>query len=116
MKIIVYYKTDAGNSPVEDWLLSLQTKQFEKCIWVLRLIEELDRVPGEYFQKMENTEDIWEVRIQFGNNIFRILSFFDGQKLIILTHGFTKKTQKTPRKEIELAQQRKKDYFRRQKI
>ena len=113
MRIIEYYKSEGGNSPIEDWLLSLQTKQFEKCMWVLRLIEELERIPREYFQKMESTDDLWEIRIQFGNNIFRILSFFDGQKLIILANGFTKKDQKTPRREIELAHQRKKDYFRR---
>lgn len=110
---IEYYKTEGGNSPVEEWLLSLQTKQFEKCLWVLRLIEELDRVPLEYFKKMESTDDLWEVRVQFGNNIFRILSFFDGPRLVMLANGFTKKTQKTPRREIDLAEQRKKDYFRR---
>lgn len=113
MRNVDYYKTEAGNSPVEDYLLSLQTKQFEKCIWVLRLVEELDRIPAEYFKKMEGTDGIWEIRVQFASNIFRFLCFFDGNRLIIITHGFTKKTEKTPKREIDLAEQRKKDYFRR---
>jgi len=53
------------------------------------------------------------VRIQHANNIFRLLGFFDGDELIILNHAFTKKTQKTPQKEIKIAEQRKKDYFSR---
>lgn len=116
MKSIDYYRTESGKAPVEEWLLTLQTKQFEKCLWVLRLIEELDRIPSEYFKKMENTDDLWEARIQFGSNIFRILCFFDGAKLIMLTNGFAKKTQKTPKREIDLAEQRKKDYFRRKSL
>jgi len=47
------------------------------------------------------------------SNIFRLLGFFDGNNLIILTNGFTKKTQKTPQKEIKLAEKRKKDYLKR---
>ena len=116
MKTIDYYRTESGKSPVEEWLLTLQTKQFEKCLWVLRLIEELDRIPSEYFKKMESTDDLWEVRVQFGSNIFRILCFLDGAKLIMLTNGFAKKTQKTPKREIDLAEQRKKDYFRRKSL
>ncbi|MCK4837413.1 MAG: type II toxin-antitoxin system RelE/ParE family toxin [Desulfobulbaceae bacterium] len=49
--------------------------------------------------------------MQHGNNIFRLLGFFDGNELVVLSHAFTKKTQKTPQKEIKKAEQRKKDYF-----
>jgi phage-related protein len=66
------------------------------------------------FQKLTNTE-IWEVRIQIGNNIFRILGFIEEDNLIILTNGFQKKTQKTPKKEIEQAEKRMKDYLRRKR-
>lgn len=84
-------------------------------LWVLRLIEELEIVPRQYFEKLVNTDDIWEVRIQFGGDIFRLLGFFVGSSLIILTHGFAKKSQKTPRQEIDLATRRKNEYLSRQR-
>jgi phage-related protein len=59
------------------------------------------------------TDDIWEVRVQVGNNAFRLLGFFDDDNLVILTNGFVKKTQKTPSQQIELAEQRKRDYLNR---
>jgi phage-related protein len=64
---------------------------------------------------LTDTEGIWEVRVQLGSDIFRILSFFDGPQLVVLTNGFAKKTQKVPRQEIEAAQKRRKDYFERRK-
>lgn len=84
-------------------------------VWVLRLIEELEVVPSQYLKKLVNTDDIWEVRVQFGGNIFRLLGFFDGTTLLILTNGFAKKSQKTPRQEIEVATQRKNDYLLRKR-
>jgi phage-related protein len=80
-------------------------------LWVLRLIQELDIVPSQYFKKLVNTDEIWEVRVQVANNIFRLLGFFDNENLVILTNGFVKKTQKTPSQEIELAEKQKKDYL-----
>ncbi len=66
-------------------------------------------------QKLVGTEDIWEVRIEFGGDIFRLLGFFDKGNLVVLTNGFTKKTQKTPSKEIALAEKRKKEYLSRKR-
>jgi phage-related protein len=68
-------------------------------------------VPSHYFKKLVNTDEIWEVRVQHGGNIFRLLGFFDGATLIVLTNGFAKKAQKTPAEEIHLAETRKRDYF-----
>ena len=115
MRAINFYRTESGTCPVEDFLDSLSGKQTQKVVWVLRLIEELDVVPRQYFQKMVNTDDIWEVRVQFGGNIFRILGFFAGSAELILTNGFIKKRQKTPRQEIALAERRKKEYLSRQR-
>jgi phage-related protein len=81
----------------------------------LNLVEEIDTVPTQYFQKMINTEDMWEARVRSGSNIFRFLAFFDGPKLVVMSHAFQKKTQKTPRQAIRLAEDRKRDYFRRKK-
>lgn len=113
MKRIEFYKTASGSSPVEEFLESLDDNQAKKVLWVLRLVRELNPVPSSYFSKMANTADIWEVRVQYGGNIFRLLGFFDGANLIILAHGFQKKTQKTPKQEIELAESRKRDYLSR---
>lgn len=112
---IIFYRTATGNSPVEEFLDSLSARQAQKVTWVLRLIEELDTVQGQYLQKMTNTDDIWEVRIKSGSDIFRLLGFLDGAKLIVMAHAFQKKTQKTPRRAIRLAEERKRDYFRRKK-
>ncbi|MEA3469957.1 MAG: type II toxin-antitoxin system RelE/ParE family toxin [Thermodesulfobacteriota bacterium] len=110
---IKFYSNQAGKKPVVDFLDSLNDKQAEKVLWVLRIIREYDRVPKQYFQKLSNTADLWEVRVSQGGNIFRILGFHDTDQLIILTNGFQKKTQKTPRKEIVLAEKRKKNYLMR---
>ncbi len=79
--------------------------------WVLKLIEELEIVPTTYFKKLKGTDDIWEVRIQSGRHIYRILGFLDGDQFVVLNHAFQKKSQKTPLKEIKLAEQRKKIIF-----
>ncbi|MCI5123027.1 MAG: type II toxin-antitoxin system RelE/ParE family toxin [Candidatus Electrothrix sp. AR5] len=110
---IIFYETAAGKSPVEEFLDSLTGQQARKVAWVLELIGEQPAVPTNYLKKLVNTDDIWEVRVSAGNNIFRLLGFFDGRKLIVLDHAFQKKTQKTPKRDIQTAEARKKDYFRR---
>jgi phage-related protein len=80
---------------------------------VLRLIEEMDMVPRQYFKKLVDSEDIWEIRVQSGNLTFRLLGFFEGGALFILTNGFAKKTQKTPPQEIALALRRKEEHLAR---
>lgn len=92
---------------------SLSGKQAQKVAWVLQLIEEMQIIPIRYFKKLIDTDGLWEVRVQAGNNIFRLLGFLDGAQLIVLNHGFQKKTQKTPKKEIQTAEARKKDYLKR---
>lgn len=84
-------------------------------LWVLRLIEELPQVPSQYLKKLEGTSDLWEVRVQMGGNASRLLGFFEGGTMMILTSAFAKKTQKTPPQEIALAEQRKRDYHARRK-
>jgi phage-related protein len=112
MRKIKFYKLETGKCPVEEFFDSLTNKQFEKIAFVLDLIEQIDIVPRKYFKKLKSTDDIWEVRIQQGNNIFRILGFFDGKDLVILNHAFTKKSQKIPQKEIAVAEKRKRNYFK----
>jgi len=72
-------------------------------------------VPKQYLKKLEGTEDIWEVRADLANDAFRLLGFWDHGNLIILTNVFAKKSQKTPEREISLAEQRRADYLSRKK-
>jgi hypothetical protein len=57
---ILFYKSNTGRSPVEDFLDTLSAKQAAKAAWVIQLVEEMDVVPTQYFQKMKNAEDLWE--------------------------------------------------------
>ncbi len=111
MREIIFYRTQTNECPIEQFLDSLNSKQAQKVTWVLQLIEELELIPATYFKKLTNTDDLWEIRVQQGNNIFRLLGFFDAENFVVLTNGFQKKTQKTPKSEILLSEQRKKDYL-----
>jgi phage-related protein len=111
MRDVLFYKTPSGRQPVTEFLDSLDGKQAQKVAWVLELIEQIERVPKQYFKKLENTDGIWEVRVQSGNNAFRLLGFWDTGKFIILCHAFAKKSQEVPGKDIKLAEARKNDYF-----
>ena len=105
-----FYKTSDLRCPVIEFLDSLSAKEAQKITWVLRLIEEIDRAPKKYFKKLL-PYDIWEVRIDFSGNTYRILSFMYNDSQLILTHGFVKKTQKVPKNEIEKALTYKSDYL-----
>jgi phage-related protein len=111
---IIFYRTKEGNCPVENFLDSLPGKVAQKITWTLEILENQGMLPSTYFKKLKNTE-IWECRIQFGSNIYRIFCFFELNSIIVLTHGFIKKSQKTPQKEIERAIQYKNDYISRRK-
>jgi phage-related protein len=113
MKTISFYRTASGKCPVKEHLDSLTDVQATKIAWVLKLIRELDQIPSKYFKKLVKTDDIWEARVDVGRNTFRLLGFFHGRELIILTNFFQKKSQKTPLKEIRLAEKRKKEYLSR---
>jgi hypothetical protein len=86
------------------------TKLKLKIIWTLDLIEELQKVPETYLKYMENTDGLYEIRVQLGSDIFRIFCFFDEGQLVVLANGFQKKTQKTPQKEIDKALKIKAEY------
>ena len=110
---IGFYTTATGRCPVHESLDELPDKTAQKVAWVLRVVRDLERVPANYLKKLVNTDDIWEVRVDAGHNAFRLLGFFDGRELLVLTNVFQKKTQQTPPAEIRLAEERKADYVRR---
>ena len=109
---VLFYRKSNGECPVEGFLDALPAKAARKVVWVLSLAEDLERVQSRHFCKLADTDDIWEFRIKSGSNIFRVFAFGAGRR-IILTHGLVKKTQKTPREEIQRAENFKKDYFQR---
>ena len=93
-----------------DFFQKQKPKVKEKILWTFMVIETVEKIPIEYFKHMEGTNGLYEIRVQFGNDIFRIFCFFDEGKLVVLTNGFQKKTQKTPKKEIEMALKIKEEY------
>ena len=105
LRTIIFYK---------DYFQEFFSKQRrgvrDKIIWTFELIEELPRVPETYLKHLENTNSLYEIRVQFGGDIFRIFCFFDKGKIIVVTSGFQKKDQKTPKKEIERALKIKQEY------
>lgn len=115
MREIIFYKMASGVCPIEDFLNSLSAKHARKVTWVLQLVETLGMIPIQYFKKLEGTDGVWEIRVDFGGDTFRLLGFMDKGNLVVLTNGFAKKSQKTPASEIELAQQRKTDHLNRGK-
>lgn len=104
-RAIIFYK-----SYFDDFFREQKQKVKDKIIWTFDLIEELQRVPETYLKHLENTDGLFEIRVQQGSDIFRIFCFFDQGQLVVLANGFQKKTQKTPKKEIEKALKIKEDY------
>ena len=94
----------------QDFFAKQNKKVKAKIIWTFDLVEDLQRVPETYLKHIENTDGLYEMRVQLGTDIFRIFCFFDRGQVVVLVNGFQKKTQKTPKKEIELALKIKAEY------
>ncbi|MCX6245944.1 MAG: type II toxin-antitoxin system RelE/ParE family toxin [Bacteroidetes bacterium] len=109
-RTIVFYK-----NYFEDFFIKQSSKVKKKIIWTFDLIEELPRIPEMYLKHIRNVGDLYEIRVQFGSDSYRIFCFFDEGKIIVLAHGFQKKSQKTPDQEIEKALKIKKEYEREKK-
>lgn len=82
-----------------------------RILWTIRLIRDIQFVPQTYLKHMEGSDGLYEIRVSSGKNIFRIFCFFDEGQLIIVLNGFHKKTQKTPKSEIERAEKLKTKYY-----
>lgn len=78
-------------------------------------IKQVDRVPEKFLKHLEGTEGLFEVRVEFQSNIYRIFCCFDEGRLVVLFNGLQKKTQKTPKKEVEKAERLMKEYFQSKK-
>jgi len=96
-------KVVAYKNYFEDFLLSQPKKVQDKIFKVIEIIETYERIPSSYLKMIQGTKGLYEARIKLGSNIWRVFCFFDKGQLVILLNGFTKKTQKTPKKEINKA-------------
>jgi phage-related protein len=106
---VVFYEKENGDCPIEHFLTSLDIKMRAKMVGLLELLEEKGNGLREPYSKQID-DGIFEIRCKVGSNITRILYFFYFEGKIVLTNGFVKKTQKTPREEIRLAKERRADY------
>ena len=95
----------------EEFLLGQPKKVQDKIYKVLEAIETLERIPSNYLKLIVGTNQLYEARIQLGSNIWRVFCFFDSGRLVILLNGFQKKTQKTPKNEINRAVKLMNEYY-----
>jgi len=103
---IIYFKNHFN-----EFFDLLNEKVKDKIDYVLFLISVAERIPKKFFQHIEGTDGLFEIRVEFESNIYRIFCCFDEGCLVVLFNGIQKKSQKTPIKEIDKALKIKKEYF-----
>jgi phage-related protein len=87
----------------QEFFASQTEKVKEKIDYVLFVLTHAERVPEKFLKHIEGQKGLYEIRVEVGKNIFRIFCFFDKGKLVVLLNGFQKKSQKTPKQEIDQA-------------
>ena len=95
----------------KDFLLEQPQKVQDKIFKIIEIIEFQQRIPEKYLKHIEGQKGLYETRITLGSNIWRVFCFFDQGQLVILLNGFQKKTQKTPKSEIDKAILLMQEYF-----
>ena len=95
----------------QEFYLTVNDSVREKIGYVFRVIETVDKVSEKFLKHIEGSDGLYEIRIESGSNIYRIFCCFDRGNLVVLFNAFQKKTQKTPKQEIELAKKLRDEYF-----
>jgi phage-related protein len=95
----------------KDFLLKQPLKVQDKIFKIIEIIEFQQRIPEKFLKHIEGTKGLYETRIMLGSDIWRVFCFFDEGKLVILLNGFQKKTQKTPKTEIDKAVKLMNEYY-----
>ncbi len=103
---VIFYK-----SYFQDFFNDLDAKTKKKILQVLSWIQSLDIIPVSMMRSITGVKGLYEIRIEYSGNIYRIFCCFDNGELVILLNGFQKKTQKTPSNEIERAKKLMNEYF-----
>ena len=112
MREIIFYESDLGDKPVEKFVASLDAAVRAKVVRSLELLRTQQIVPSKFWKKLRGS-DLWEVRIEYAGNSYRVLAVLVKNNRVILLHALQKKSQKTPRQDMEIALQRQKRYFQR---
>lgn len=108
---VIFYDDETGEKPVYSFLLSLDTKMRAKITALMKVLSEKGNTLREPYSK--HLEDgIFELRCKQGSNIVRVLYFFDYGHKIVVTNGFVKKSNRTPRSQIEISKQYRKAYLK----
>ena len=108
---IIFYEDHFMN-----FYLKQNNKVQNKIEYVLELIKQVERVPEKFLKHLTGTDGLYEIRIEYQSNIYRIFCCFDDGNLVVLFNGFQKKTQKTPKNHIETAEKLKEKYFKNKKL
>ena len=109
--VIEFYRSPSGNSVVYDWFLQQDPKVIARFAQIFDLLQDKGILVGmPYVRPIVNTK-LYEIRVEQSTNIYRIFYFAYTGRRFVLLHGFQKKTQKTPKKEIQLAEQRRKEFI-----
>jgi phage-related protein len=95
----------------QEFYLEMNDSVKEKIGYVFRVIKTVEKIPEKFLKHIVGTEGLYEIRIEVGSNIYRIFCCFDKGNLVVLFNAFQKKTQKTPKSEIVLAQKLQLEYF-----
>ena len=98
-----------------DFYTSLDSSVQEKIEYVFKVIKTVDLIPQRFLKHIESTDGLYEIRIKVGFDIYRVFCCFDAGRIVVLFDGFQKKSQKTPKKEIDKALKIKEDYFKNKK-
>ncbi len=110
---VEFYTKQNGEEPAKTFLMETDKKMRAKLLGLLEVLEEYGNQLREPYSK--HLEDgLFELRCKVGNRNARVIYFFYYDHRIVLTHGFIKKTAKTPRSEVELAQKYRKDFLERE--
>jgi len=95
-----------------DFYIELPKEAQEKIEYVFAIVKQVDMIPVKFLKHVEGTDGLYEIRVEYKGNTYRIFCCFDNKQLVVLFNGFKKTTNKTPLKEIQIALKLKKDYFK----
>ena len=109
---VEFYETEGGRQPAREFLMSLDVKMRAKMTNIISILQENGYELREPYSK-HLRDGIFELRAKVGSDISRVLYFFFYDRRIVLTNGFIKKSGKTPRREIELAERYRSDFLKR---
>ncbi|MBQ6746024.1 MAG: type II toxin-antitoxin system RelE/ParE family toxin [Bacteroidaceae bacterium] len=107
---IIFYKTY-----FKEFYIQLDENARTKINYVLKLIQTQERIPIKFFKFIEGSKGLYEIRVKVETNIYRVFCCYDKGSIVVLFNGFVKKTQKTPKSEIEKAEAIMKEYFENKK-